>query len=42
MQTAKTTCMESKKKNMNSKDNDAPTGRQTACDVLMVWNVAKI
>ena len=30
-------CIESKKKNMTSKEMDAPRGRQRACIVSSVW-----
>lgn len=41
VQMVKTTCTESKKKNMTSKDTEAPMGRNRACVESMVWIPAK-
>lgn len=36
VQTAKRSCIESKKKNMTSRETEAPSGRQSACMVSSV------
>ena len=36
VQTANSSCIESKKKNMTSSEMDAPTGRHSACIVSSV------
>lgn len=42
VQTAKSICIESKKKNMTSSDTDAPSGRQRACIVSNVANLSEM
>lgn len=37
VQMVKTTCTESKKKNMTSRETEAPMGRNRACVESMVW-----
>lgn len=37
VQMVKTTCTESKKKNMTSRDTEAPIGRNRACVESIVW-----
>lgn len=41
VQMVKTTCTESKKKNMTSRDTEAPIGRNRACVESIVWIPAK-
>lgn len=41
VQMVKTTWTESKKKNMTSRDTDAPMGRNSACVESIVWIPAK-
>lgn len=41
VQMVKTTCTESKKKNMTSRDTEAPMGRNRACVESIVWIPAK-
>lgn len=42
VQSAKKNWSVSKKKNITRRENEAPTGRKTACAVLMVWNPTQI
>lgn len=37
VQTAKSSCIESKKKNMTRRETDAPSGKHSACIVSNVW-----
>lgn len=41
VQMVKTTCTESKKKNMTSRDTEAPMGRNRACVESIVWIPAR-